>query len=114
MRPQCARVQQAGLPVEVEFATLIEIEDQLEEAARAILDGRSSNGRRTLRAVRAVTFLLERAASEVSRCDGRCTARTSPADEKLWKLIVAIVHLIIDELHSTAIMRALQASPHRC
>ena len=33
----------------------------------------------------------------------------SPADEKLRKLIVAFVHLIIDELHSTALTLDLQA-----
>jgi hypothetical protein len=32
-----------------------------------------------------------------------------PADEKLRKLIVAFVHLIIDELHSTALTLDLQA-----
>ena len=34
---------------------------------------------------------------------------TIPADEKLRKLIVAFVHLIIDELHSTALTLDLQA-----
>ena len=36
-------------------------------------------------------------------------AEDIPADEKLRKLIVAFVHLIIDELHSTALTLDLQA-----
>jgi TetR/AcrR family transcriptional regulator len=36
-------------------------------------------------------------------------AEAIPADEKLRKLIVAFVHLIIDELHSTALTLDLQA-----
>ena len=36
-------------------------------------------------------------------------AENIPADEKLHKLIVAFVHLIIDELHSTALTLDLQA-----
>jgi TetR/AcrR family transcriptional regulator len=36
-------------------------------------------------------------------------AEDLPADEKLRKLIVAFVHLIIDELHSTALTLDLQA-----
>ena len=36
-------------------------------------------------------------------------AEPIPADEKLRKLIVAFVHLIIDELHSTALTLDLQA-----
>jgi AcrR family transcriptional regulator len=36
-------------------------------------------------------------------------AENIPADEKLRKLIVAFVHLIIDELHSTALTLDLQA-----
>jgi glutamate dehydrogenase len=35
-----ARVERAGLPVEAEFAALIEIEDRLEDATRAVLAGR--------------------------------------------------------------------------
>jgi TetR/AcrR family transcriptional regulator len=36
-------------------------------------------------------------------------AEAIPADEKLRKLVVAFVHLIIDELHSTALTLDLQA-----
>src|ERR687898_2317350 len=36
-------------------------------------------------------------------------AEDIPADEKLRKLVIAFVHLIIDELHSTALTLDLQA-----